>query len=112
MTTLRNDDVSKTLRRLDELNMHRPDRSDVLIDDRIERPPAFGDVTAEAANKAQIVRRIDKDLDIHLLEQTRFRKNQDAFDDDNRFRLNPRRRRQTGMRLEIIDRQFDRLAGV
>src|SRR5262249_35812857 len=61
MTTLWNNDVGKTFRRLNELDMHRAHRSDVLINDRIKGATAFGNVAPQAANEPQVIRRIDKD---------------------------------------------------
>jgi hypothetical protein len=42
--------------------MHWPHRRDVLIDYRIKCAPALGDVAAQAAYEAKVVRRIDKSL--------------------------------------------------
>ena len=90
--------------------MHRPHRRSVLIDHRIKRPSALGDITPQPANETQIVRRIDENFYVHLLEQTRLGKNQNAFDDYDGLRLDARRRRQTRMRPEIVYRQLNRLA--
>src|SRR5215831_3650362 len=112
MTTFRNDDVGETLRRLDELHMHGPHRGDVLVDYRIKRASALGNVPAQTANETQIVGRVDEDLYVHLLEQAGLRKDQNAFDDYDRLRLDAGRGGQPRVRFEIIDWQFDRLPGI
>src|SRR2546425_1321545 len=87
MTTLGNYYVSKTLRRFDKLNVHRPHRGDVLLDYRINRTAALGEVALQAANEPNVIRRIHENFDIHLFEQTRLGKNQNAFYDHNRLRF-------------------------
>ena len=39
-------------------------------------------VAAQASNEANVVRVVDKDFDVQLLEQSRVDKDQDAFDDN------------------------------
>src|SRR4051812_4591660 len=112
MPTLRNNYVCKTLRRLDELHVHRPHRRDVLVDYRIKRAPALGDIAAQTADETKIVRRIDEDFDGHLLEQPWLGEYQNPLDDDDGFRRNAGRGRQARMRFEIVNWKLNRLAGV
>src|ERR1043165_1708674 len=108
MTTLRNDYVCMAFRRLHKLHVHGPNGLQVLFDNRFDGAAALGDVASQTANETNVVRRIDKDLDIHLLEQTRIDKDQDSFDDDDRFRLDRPRFIQTRVRLEVIKWQLNR----
>src|SRR6185437_8947370 len=112
MTTLRNDDVCMTLRRLDKLHVHGPNRPDVLFDNRIERAPALGKIPPQAANETNVVGRVDKNLDVHLLEQTRLGEDQNPFEDDNRFRFDCARLVQARVGFEVVKRQLDRFAGL
>src|SRR5207237_10309928 len=85
MTTLGNYYISKTLRRFGKLNVHWPHRSDVLLDYRINRAPPLGEVPLQATNESNVIRRIHKNLDVHLFEQTRLGKNQNALYNHNRL---------------------------
>src|SRR5437870_6542457 len=112
MTTLGDDDVGKALRWLDELHVHRPHRRYVLLDHRVERAATLGYVAAESTNKANVIGSIDEDFDVHLFKQTRLSKNQNTFDNDNRFRRDWRGVGQARVRAKIVDGKLDRLACV
>src|SRR5207253_10755892 len=110
MTTLWDDDVGKALRWLDELHVHRPHRGHVLLDHRVECAATLGYVATESTNKANVIGSIDEHFDIHLFQQTRLGKNQNTFDDDNRFRRDWRGVGQARVRAKIVDGKLDRLA--
>src|SRR5437867_9145742 len=112
MTTFRNNYVGMSLGRLDKLHMHRPNGNDVLFNDRLNRTSTFRDITPQSTNESDIVGCIDKDLDIHLLEQTRFGKYQNPFDDDDRLRLNCTRFDQTSVGFEIVKGQLERFTSL
>ncbi len=82
-----NNDVRVPLRRLDKLEMHRPDRAFILLESSLERPAAFVDVAAQPPHKADIVGRIDKYANIQKIENARFGKDQYSLDDHDRPRL-------------------------
>src|SRR6266700_7227768 len=111
MSTFGNDYISKTFRRLDKLRVHRTDRRQILLDNGIQRPPAFRNITPQAPDETNIVGRINEDLNVHLLEQPWFGEDQNSFDDYNRFRIDAGSVGQTRVRAKVVDRQFDRLAG-
>src|SRR6185503_12902047 len=66
--------------------------------------------SSQPAYESNIVRRIDEYLDIHLLQQTRVGEDQDTLDDHDGFWLDDARFFQTRMRLEVVERQFNRFA--
>src|SRR2546423_6204812 len=108
MTTLGNYYVSKTFGRFDELHVHRPHCSRVLLDHRIDGASALSDVATQTSNEPQVVRRIDEDLDVHLFEQARLGKDKDSLHDHDWLRLDARGRGQTRVGPKIINRQLDR----
>src|SRR5205823_4188759 len=85
---------------------------DVLLDYRIERATTFRDIAPQTANETDIVRSVDENFYIHLLQQTRFSKNQDAFNDHDRLGRYRCRVRQTRVRAKVINGKFYRLAGI
>src|SRR5688572_7774176 len=97
-----NNDVRGTLRRLDELEMHRPDRAFILLESSLERPASFIDVAAEPPHKADIVRRIYKYANVQKIENTRFGKDKNALHDHDRPRLDNIDAVASGMRDKII----------
>src|SRR6185503_5334630 len=103
MTALRNYDVCMALRRFDELHVHGPDRREVLFDDGFHRAIALGNISSQPAYESNVVRRIDEDLDIHLLQQTRVGEDQDTLDDHDGFWLDDARFFQTRMCLEVVE---------
>ena len=111
MSALGNDDISVAFRRLDKLHVHRPDSGQVLFDHRVNRPSAFGNVTPEPSDETNVVGRVHKNLYVHLLEKARIGKDQNPFDDHDRLRLDQQGFIQPSVRLEIIDRELERLAG-
>src|SRR5207244_7357510 len=54
LAPLGDDEVGVALRRLDELLVHRPNRVQVLMDDRVERPAARLDVARQTAGDADV----------------------------------------------------------
>ncbi len=70
---------------------------------------AFGDVTLQAADEAQIGVGIHENLDIEQFTQFRFRKDQNSFHQDDTARLDCERPVGAAMGGEIIDGDFGRL---
>src|SRR5689334_3572010 len=91
--------------------MHGADGCQILLDHRIERASAFGDVATQAANETNVVGRVDENLDVHLFQQTRLGKDQNAFDDDDGLGIDTSGVGQTSVRAKIVNRQLNRLAG-
>src|SRR5689334_19309042 len=110
MPALWNNYIRATLRRLDELHVHRANRRQVLLDYGINRSAALGHVAPQAADEADVVRRVHEDLDVHLLKQARVGEDQYPLDDDNRLRLDQQSLVLPRVRLEIVDRKLDRPA--
>src|SRR6185369_3709706 len=110
MTTFRNDYICMTFRRLDKLHVHGPNSLHVLFDNRFYSAAALGDVAPQAANEANVVRSVDKNLDIHLLQQSCIDKDENPFNDHDRFRFDGTRFVQTRVSLEVVERQLNRLA--
>jgi hypothetical protein len=63
---------------------------------------SFRNVAAQTPNEADIVGRVDKNLDIHLFEKTRLGENQNAFDNNYRFGFNQPGFMQTRVSFEIV----------
>jgi hypothetical protein len=47
--------------------------------------PALRQDRAASDDETNVVRRVDEDFDVHLFEQVAARRNQDAFEYDDRF---------------------------
>ena len=71
------------MRRLDELEVHRPHRRVVLVAHRLEGAAALLDVAADAADDADVGVGVDEDLDVDLLAQRGLDEHEDALDDDH-----------------------------
>src|SRR6201988_5477669 len=110
MTTLRNDYVGMPFRRSTKRHVQGPDVRQVVFDNRFCGAAALGHVTPQTADETNVVRSVDKYLDIHLLQQTWIGKDQNAFNDDNWLRLYGTRFVHTRMRFEVVKRQFNRLS--
>src|SRR6266496_2591321 len=110
MPAFRNDYVCITFRGFDKLHMHRSDRSQILLDYRFHGASSFGNVPTQAANESDVVRSIDENFNIHLFEQTRLGKDENTFDDHNRFWLNAPRLVKPAISLEIVKRKVDSFA--
>ena len=110
MTTFGNNYVGEPLRWFDELHVHRAHRGEILLDYRVERAAALGDVPLQAANEAHVVRRVDENFDVHLFEQARLGKNQNPFDDHNRFWFDGSSRGQPRVRAKVVYGKLNRLA--
>jgi hypothetical protein len=87
MTTFRDYYVGMTFGRFDKLHVHWPDCGDVLLNNRLNGPTPLRNVTPQTTNEANVVRRIDKNFNIQLLEQAGVGKNQNAFNDHDWLRL-------------------------
>ena len=108
LATLGDDEIGVSLRRLDELLVHRTHRRHVLIDDRIERATARLNVANETAHETNVGRRVDEQLDVDPLAELRLGQNQNPFDDQHAPRLDALRRRLARMCREVVERNFDR----
>ena len=89
VAALRDDDVGVALARLDELEVHRLDGAEVLVDHRLHRAAALGDVALQPADEARVVVGVDEHLDVHQRAQRRVGEDQDALDDDRAARRRP-----------------------
>src|ERR1051325_421701 len=91
--------------------MHRANCGQVLFDDRFHGASSFRDVASQATNKTNVIRRVDENFDVELFEQARVDENQNALDDHNRLGFDRARFVQTVVSFEIVEGQFDGLAG-
>jgi len=67
--------------------VHRLDRREVLVDDRVDRAAALFDVAADPAAQAHVGGGVHEDLDVHLGAELRVLEDQDALDHDDLARL-------------------------
>ncbi len=88
--------------------MHRLDRAEVLIDDRVHHAAAFGDVTLQPADEPRVVVGVDEDLDVHQTAQLLIGEDQDAFDDHDRTRFDHDNVGPAGVAREVVARDVDR----
>ena len=104
------DDVGLALRRLHELDVHRPDGAFVLSEDALDGPAAVLDVAADATHQANVVGRVDVDLDVHRLFELPLGQHQDALDDHDRPRLHGLGLVFAAVRGKVVDRLLDGLS--
>ena len=102
-----NDDIRPHLARLDEFEMHRLDRVDVLLHDGLDGTPALQDVTPDAAENPLIGIRFDKDLDIHKITQATVSEDQDPIDDNDFPRVYMAGRFHSLVCGEVVDGNLD-----
>ena len=60
------DNVGVALGRLDELQVHGAHRPQILLDHRLDRPPALGDIALQPADEAQVALGIDEQFALCL----------------------------------------------
>jgi hypothetical protein len=77
------DEVRVALRRLDELEVHGPHRSEVLLLHRLERAPAIGEVAPQAPEDAHVRVGVDEELDVQHAAQRLLGQHQDALEEDH-----------------------------
>jgi len=107
-SSLGDDDIGVSFRRLDKLQVHRTDGQLILFDDRLGRSSAFRDVTLKSADKAHIRIGIHEYLHIEHLPQGSFRKNEDAFHQDHTARLDSECPGGAAMSGEIVNWHLNR----
>ena len=84
---------------------------EILIDDRLDRPAAIGDVALQPADEARVGVGVHEHFDVHQPAQFSVGEDEDAFDDDGAARRGGFARRLALEAGEVVDRQFDRPAG-
>lgn len=104
------DDVRVALRRLDEFQVHWPDRGLILPDDRLGGPAALCKVALEPADKSQIGIGVDVDFDVEHLSERGFREYQDAFNQDDLAWVHGEGVCRPPVSGEVVDRDLDRPA--
>ncbi len=107
MSALRQNDVRVALGRLHELEVHRLDGVQVLIDYRVHRPAALGDVALQPANEPRVGVGVDEHLDVHQFAQRRVGEDEDAFDDDGPARMDGFGDRLARVQREVVDGRLD-----
>ena len=107
MPALRDDDVCISLARLHELEVHRLDCAEVLIDHRLHRASPFRDIPLESPNEPRVIVGVDEHLDIHQPPQLGVRIDEDAFDDDGAAGREGLGHRLSRVASEVVDRHFD-----
>ena len=83
MTSLRNDDVSITLARFNELQVHRFHRLGVSFNDGFHCLASFNYVPGHDSHQSVIIVCIHENLDIHLVAEFLAREHQNTFNDDD-----------------------------
>src|SRR5262249_14989777 len=73
---------------------------------------AFGDITPQTSNEANVVGCVDEHLKVHLFQQARLSKDENALDNDDWFGLDASGSRQPRMRTKVVNRKLDHLAGI
>src|SRR4030095_9451102 len=111
MTAFRNNHVSISFRRLNKLHMHRPHGPNVLLDHRIDSATSLSQVSLQPTDKANVIRSVYEDFDIHQFEQPRLGKDQNAFHDNDGFWCYSSRLVESSVRLEVINWQLHRFTG-
>ena len=84
---LGHDQVGVALRRLDELEVHRAHRVEVLALHGLEAAPALVDVPLQAPQDAHVGVGVDEELDVHQPPQRLLGQHQDPLQDHDRARL-------------------------
>ena len=104
-------DVSVPPRRLDELQVHRLDGREVLVDDFIERPATLARIALDASNETDVGVGVDEHFDVAQLSYSRIGEQQNSVDAPTTSAggttgglVAP------GVADEVIDRLLDRLA--
>jgi len=98
----RHDNVSVPLARLDELEVHRLYRRQVLLDYLVERSSSFVGVALDATNEANVGIRVDEDFDITKVSQAVVHEQQDSVDHHHVGGFDARRLRAAQMGDEIV----------
>ena len=108
---LGDDDVGIFPARFHENFVHRTNRLRILPDHRIEAPLPLDHVPLQSADKPDVVRRLDEDLDIHQVAQLLLAKEEDPLEDDHLRRVLQHSRLYPGIGGEIVHRNLHRPAG-
>src|SRR5699024_10860750 len=106
LPALGDDDIAETLCRLDELEMHRADNRQILVDDGIHRPAAFFDIPLHAAQDPDIRISIDIKFHIHQIPEYFIFEGKNPLDDDYIPRFDENRPVTSRMDFIIVCRHF------
>jgi len=87
LAPLGNDDVGPALRRLDELEMHRAHRLEILAQHVLDGAAALGHVAAEPPDQPDVGVGVDVDLEVEQVAQRRLDEDQDPSSKDDGLRL-------------------------
>jgi hypothetical protein len=109
VTAARNDHIRVSLARLDELEVHRLNGGQVLLDDFIQRPAAHVSVALDAADESNVRVGIDENLDVAEVANPFIDEQQNPVDDNDVGRLDTCCIRAPQVRHEIILRFRDGL---
>jgi len=106
----RHDDVGVALARLDELQMHRLDCREILLDHVVERSAAGVGVALDASDQADVGVGIDEYLHVAEIADSLVDKEQDSVDDHHVCGRDMSAFRPAQMGAEIVFGFLDRLA--
>jgi hypothetical protein len=110
VSAARNDDIRIALARLDELEMHRLHRREVLLYDIVERPTARSGVALDAPDQSDVGVRIDENFHVTKLPDSGIDEQQDAVYHHHVSGLDMGVLGASQMRHEVVLGFFDRPA--
>ena len=85
---------------------------EVLLDHRIHRAAALGDVALQATDEPGVVVGVDEHLDVHLGAERGVGEDQDALDDDRAARRDGLGAVRADVTGEVVERRLDGAAGL
>ena len=110
LSAARHDDVGVALAGLHELQVHRLHRRQVLVEDLLQRPAAFGHVAPDPPHQPDVRVGIDKHLHVAQRPNALVDEQQDPVDHDHVRRRDALGARTPRVRHEVVHRLLDRLA--
>src|SRR5699024_9815670 len=108
---LGNDDIGVAFGGFDVEFVHRLDRVQVLVLDRLQGPPAVDDIAFDPSQQAHIGVGVDEELDVEQSADPRLGEDEDALDDDHPGGFDQGRCVAAVVDREVVDGAFDRSAG-
>ena len=78
-----NNEVGVALRRLGELQVHGPDRLEVMLGDRFQRTTSIFDVTRKPSEDAHVGIGVDEELHVEARAERLLRQHHDALEKDD-----------------------------
>ena len=108
LSAARNDDIGPALAWFDELEVHRLHSRNVLMDDRVDQPASFDNISPQTTNEALVRVSVDVDFRINEIAQFLFHINENPFEEDDLLRLDVSQFLLPRVSREIINGSIDR----